>query len=290
MRSAVLIHNPAAGRGHAPARIAAIVERLRRGGYDTEVRPTAGPRSATLQAAQAATDGVEALFVFGGDGTLREAAGGLIGSRTVLGFIPGGTINVNTLTFGLPGGALAAAEALGSARATEFDVGLCNDQPFLMQASAGVDAELIGRLSSRLKRTIAGGAALPAGFGAWAFYRYPRIQLTADGDEIEGSLAIVSNIRFYGGRWLIQPDARPDDRRLDLVLFRGRGRSATLGFARDLVFGRHLGRRDVESRQVSEVELRGPRTLPIQIDGDLLGELPPARIRLAPDRLRVLTV
>ena len=289
MRSAVLIHNPAAGRGRARDLVDSILDRLRRSGYNAEAWPTTAPGSATWQARDAAAAGVEAVFAMGGDGTLREAAAGLLGSRTALGFIPGGTINVNALTFGLPGGALRAAEAIGEARAREFDVGLCNDEPFLMQASAGVDAELIGRLNSRLKRVVASGAAVPAGVAAWSLYRYPRIELVADGEPLTGSLAVVCNIPFYGGRWLIQPDARTDDRKLDLVLFRGRGRFAALGFARDLVLGRHLGRKDVECRRVDEVELRGPAHLPVQIDGDIVDGAPPARIRLAKHRLRVLT-
>lgn len=100
---------------------------------------------------------------------------------------------------------------------------------------------------------------------------------------------VVCNIPFYGGRWRIQPEARTDDRKLDLVLFRGRGRIATLGFARDVMIGRHLGRSDVECRRVDEVELRGPKHLPVQIDGDIVDEAPPARIRLSKRRLRVLT-
>ncbi len=288
MRPAVLIHNPAAGRGRAGSLVATLLERLGDAGFRTEAWPTTGAGSATRQAREAAAAGFEVVFAFGGDGTLREAAGGLLGSAAALGFIPGGTINVNTLTFGLPGRPLAAVEALGGARVREIDVGLCNDQPFLMQASAGIDAEMIGRMRVRLKRLIAGGAAVTAGLGALASYRYPPIALTADGEPLAGTLAVVANIPFYGGRWRIQPGARPDDRKLDLVLFRGRGRWATVGFARDLLLGRHLRRRDVESRRVDEVQIRGPATLPLQIDGDVLDERPPARIRLAAERLRVL--
>ncbi len=290
MRSAILIYNPAAGRGRAGDRIERLLEALRTSGYDAEARPTSAPGSAAQQARDAAAAGTEAVFAFGGDGTLRETAAGLLGSSTVLGFIPGGTINVMTLTFGLPSRPLAAVEALGRASVRELDVGLCNDEVFLMQASAGVDAELIRRLSPRLKRLAGGAAAVPAGLGAFAFYGYPRISLSADGEDLEGSLAVVTNITFYGGRFLIQPDARPDDGKLDLVLFRGKGRLATLSFARDLLFGRHLRRPDVEVRRVEEVRLEGPPNLDVQVDGDLMRGRPPANIRLAPGRVRVLTV
>lgn len=288
MRSAVLIHNPAAGRGRAHNLVDSILDALRGSGYDAEAWPTTAAGSATQQARDAAAGGAEAVFAFGGDGTLREAAFGLLGTPAALGFIPGGTINVMALAFGIPSRAVLAAEAMGAARVQEFDVGLCNGEPFLMQASAGIDAEFIRRLDPRLKRTLSKAALLPAALSALAAYRYPRIELVADGEALECSFAAVCNIPFYGGRFLIQPEARPDDGKLDLVVFRGRGRLATLGFARDLLFGRHLRRPDVETRQVDEVELLGPPQLPAQIDGDAFRGEMPLRVRLAPDRLRVL--
>jgi YegS/Rv2252/BmrU family lipid kinase len=290
MRSAVLIYNPAAGRGRSRGLVDSILEALRGSGFNTEAWPTTAPGSATEQAREAAVAGVEAVIAFGGDGTLRETAFGLLGTQTALGFIPGGTVNVMALTFGIPRRAVLAAEALGAAEVREFDVGLCNGEPFLMQASAGIDAAFIARLNPRLKRTLARGALVPAAFGALASYRYPRIELIADGERIECSFAAICNVPFYGGRHLIQPAARPDDGRLDLVVFQGSGRLSTLTFASDLLFGRHLRRPDVETRQVSEVEILGPAELPLQIDGDALQTEMPVKVRLAPDRLRVLRV
>ncbi len=289
MRSAVLLYNPTAGRGSAHRRIDQLLGRLRSSGFDAEAWATTASGSATEQARDAAASGIEVVLAFGGDGTLRETAAGLIGSETALGFVPGGTINVMALTFGLPPNPLRAADALRHATVKEFDLGLCNDEPFLMQTSAGVDADMIRRLSPRLKRVIKGGAAVPAALGAFTLYGYPRIAVTADGEELDGSLAVVTNIPFYGGRFLIQPDAQTDDRRLDLVLFRGKGRLATAGFSRDLLFGRHLNRPDVEVRRIEEVILHGSDQLPVQIDGDVVRAPTPLHVRLAPERLRVLS-
>lgn len=288
LRSAVLIFNPAAGRGRARELIDALLDTLRQGGYRAEAWPTEAPGSATRLAADAADAGTETVFAYGGDGTLREAAVGLLGSSTTLGFIPGGTVNVMTLTLGLPERPLRAAKALCAARVRELDVGLCDGEPFLMQASAGLDAAILARLSSRLKKIVATGALAPAGLSAWLRYGYPKIELVADGERLEGSFVAVCNIPFYGGKWVISPAARADDRKLDLVLFTGRGRFGTLGLARDLLLGNHLDRPDVETRQVEIVELLSPGELPVQIDGDALACGPPLRITLAPYRLRVL--
>ncbi len=288
MRPAALIFNPAAGKGKKPELIAALLSGLERAGFTGRPLPTERPGDATPLARAAAREGAEAVFVLGGDGTLREAAAGVLGTGTAIGFLPGGTGNVMRHVLELPPRPLAALEALRRAAVRELDVGLCGASPFLMQASAGIDALALSRMAPTLKRLIARGAAVPAALSAWWSYGYPRIGLAADGRPLTGTFLAVCNIPFYGGRWRMQPGARPDDRRLDLVLFHGRGRAATLGLARDLALGRHLARPDVESFAAGEVELREPDGLPLQLDGDPISANLPLTIRLSPHRLPVL--
>ena len=77
---------------------------------------------------------------------------------------------------------------------------------------------------------------------------------------------------------------------LDLGSFKGKGRLATLAFARDLALGRHLRRPDVDLRQVGKVEILGPGDeILVQLDGDVLSAPAPLEIALARDRLWVLS-
>jgi diacylglycerol kinase family enzyme len=290
MKPAVLIYNPRAGRAPAAARVASLVRILRTGGWDCEPLATAGPGHATTLARRAAEDGVAAVFLYGGDGSLREAAVGILGRDTPLGFIPGGTANVMRLELGLPRGPERAARAQATARPRAWDVGLCNGEPFLMLISAGLDAAILAAMGDRAKRLLGPAAALWPGFRRWLSYGYPQIELLADGEPLQGSLVAVSNISRYGGPWPIQPDARPDDRRLDLLVFTGRGRLDSLGFARDLFLlgGRHARRRDVSLRRVERVQLIGPTVVPVELDGDVLPLEPPLEIELAAERVQLL--
>ncbi len=290
MRPAVLIYNPRAGRWAAARRAERLAAVLGAAGWDAEPQPTAGPGDATRLARRAAADGAEAVFAHGGDGTLREAAAGLVGGRTALGFLPGGTANVMRLELGLPRGAEAAARALGDAVARPWDVGLCNGVPFLMQVSAGLDAAILAAIGPRAKRLLGVASVVGPGLRRWLGYGYPAIRLTADGEPLTGTLVVAGNIARYGGPWRMLPAARSDDRRLDLLVFHGRGRAASLGFARDLFLlgGRHARRRDVSLRRAERIDLLGPPGLPVQMDGDPIAGAPPVEIRLAPDRLRLL--
>jgi diacylglycerol kinase family enzyme len=288
VRDALLIYNPAAGRRRHRGRLGALVAALAAGGWRAEPAATAGPGDATRLAAAAAAGGAEAVFVYAGDGTVREAAAGLLGGAVPVGILPGGTANVLAHALGLPPRPLAAARAHARSERRLFDVGRCGATPFLMMASAGLDAAVVARQPG-LKTWLGRAGILLQGLAELWRYRYPPLALTADGRPlVPATLAAVCNIPFYGGRFAIAPAARWDDRRLDLVTFHGTGPRATLAFALALAAGRHLVRDDVAASVVEEVVIDGPPGACLQVDGDACAEPLPAAVRLAEERLPVL--
>jgi diacylglycerol kinase (ATP) len=293
LRRAALIYNPKSGRQRHGLVLDGIVERLRDGGFSVELSPTAHAGHATeLARGLAAGGNVEAVFAFGGDGTAREVAAGLLGTPVALGVLPGGTANLLAMALGLPRDPVQAAAILGGAPVRSFDVGLtkglAGEHPFLMMTSAGLDATVLAALDVELKWRFGEAAILWQGLREWWRYNYPEIEVIADGERLSATFAAVANIPFYAGSFRLAPDARPDSHHLELVLFRGRGRRATLGFILDLLRSAHVRRRDVEVRRVDEVLLAGPAGTAAQIDGDLCEERLPVRVRLAQERLRVL--
>lgn len=288
MRRIALIDNPKAGRRHHGQILDAILAALRRGGFAVEALPTAGPGDATRLARKIAeAGGTEAVLAFGGDGTVREVAEGLLGSAVALGILPGGTVNLLARALGLPANPVAAAAALAGLPTWPLDVGLAGGSPFLMMVSAGLDAQVLSILDGDLKRRFGQAGILWQGLGEWWRYPYPELTLAVDGEALAATFVAVANIPLYGGPYRLVPDARPDDGRLELLLFKG-GRAATLAFAADLLRGgRHIRREDVTVVPVEEVVLEGPVGLATQVDGDLCRETLPLTIRLAPDRLRV---
>jgi diacylglycerol kinase (ATP) len=289
VRRVALIDNPAAGQRQHARLLTAILAELRRGGFAVTAAPTAGPGDATRLAREIAAAGeAEAVLAFGGDGTVREVAEGLLGSDVALGILPGGTVNLLARALGLPGDPVAAAAALAGLSARSLDVGLAGASPFLMMVSAGLDARVLSILDGDLKRRFGQAGILWQGLAEWWRYPYPDLTLSADGRPLAATFVAVANIPLYAGPYRLVPDARPDDRRLDLLLFRG-GRAATLSFALHLLFGaRHIRRKNVALLSAEEVILQGPAGLVAQVDGDLCREALPVRIRLAPERLRVL--
>ena len=289
MRRAALIYNPKSGRQRHARVLDTLLATLRNGGFAIEPAPTASPGEATILARRLAAEGIEVVFSFGGDGTAREVAAGLLGTPAALAFLPGGTANLLALGFGLPLDPVRAAEILCGAPETDFDVGLAGGMPFLMMVSAGLDATVLAALDLRLKWRFGKGAFVWQGLREWWRYAYPDIEVVADGKRLAATFVAVANIPYYGGSFQLAPTARPDDRRFELVLFRGRGRRATMGFALDLLRGAHVRRPDVIVQQAEEVLLAGPAGAAAQVDGDLCDDRLPLAVRFAADRLRVLT-
>ncbi|MGB6640749.1 MAG: acylglycerol kinase family protein, partial [Thermoanaerobaculia bacterium] len=70
MRRSVLIYNPKAGRWRTAVLARDLLAALTQRDFQVDARPTDEPGHATHLARQAADDGVEVVFAFGGDGTL----------------------------------------------------------------------------------------------------------------------------------------------------------------------------------------------------------------------------
>lgn len=295
---AILIRNPTAGRPRRARRAAAVAAALREGGWRVEERTTTAPGEATRIASEAAAAGVAAVFVLGGDGTLREAAAGLLAVEPeggppargpALGVLPGGTTNVLAHSLGLPPDPVAAARAHDGSARRPFDVGLCGDTPFLLMVSAGLDAHAVARVAPALKRRLGKFGLAITGIREWWRYGFPPIAVTADGEAIPPvTFAAVCNIPHYGGPFAMAPAARWDDGRLDLVVHRGTGRWSNLRFDLAVARGRHLDRPDAAARTAREVVLDGPPGLCLQVDGDPCPEPLPATVRVVPGCLPVL--
>jgi len=287
MRRAALLYNPRAGQGRGGRALARVGVELRRG-WALEELPSDGPRRLRELARDAVARRLDAVFVLGGDGTLRLAASELVGSPTALGALPGGTTNVVAGALGLPADPVRAARALASAVTRQLDVGRAGDGVFLMQVSGGLDARVMAAVDPRWKRRLGKLAIVWTGLRVLVRYRFPPFALEVDGAPAAATGFVAVNLPQYAGRFEIVPGARVDDRQLELLLFRGRTRRAALGFALDLARGRHAGRADVEIRRVERLRLAGPQRLALQGDGDPFDAAPPFDVRLSSRRLTVL--
>lgn len=284
---ASLIYNPNAGRrrhAHAIEGIKAALGST----YDLAVSPTSGPRDAIRLAREAANRGDQAVFAWGGDGTIREVVEGILGSPVALGVLPGGTFNVVALAVGVSRDPVQAARELASAKPAARDVGLIDSTPFLMQATAGLEGFAMHHVRAEMKARFGMAGAVVDVLRAFARYRFPAFTVEVDGIAREVTGALFVNLAEFGGRYQIVPGARWDDGEAQVLLYTGTSHLGALAFALNLLVGRHPRRRDVTILEAKELTIRRDPNLHIQVDGDAWRGALPATCRLAPDRIQVL--
>jgi diacylglycerol kinase family enzyme len=260
--------------------IARAADELEKSGWRVEVLASRSGAHTQELARQAAEAGMDAVLVAGGDGSVRGAVEGLVGSRTAMGALPAGTMNVWAQELGLPRltwmrrNALAlSAKALAKGRVQAVDVGMCGEHAFLLWAGVGLDGVIVDQMESQRKgrRHFSMPKYLAAAAWKASTWKGMDMVIAVDGRKIEGHflLAVMSNIRSYaGGLAAISPQACLDDGEMDLWLFRGDSMRRALQHAWRLLTGQHVRSPEVEFVKFRELSLEADSPLVLQMDGD----------------------
>jgi YegS/Rv2252/BmrU family lipid kinase len=270
-----LIANPVSGRGRSRRLVACVTDLLRSGGHRTEVFWSRGPGDARENAGRLGS-GVDRILVVGGDGTLNEVLNGLADpTRRPIAQLATGTANILAHELALPRDPEGVARMVSAGPVRRLDMGLAGERRFLMVASAGFDAMVTRRIALSRTATLGYlGYAAPI-LGALREYEPPRISVRVDDrPAIEGQLVLVSNTRNYGGLFTMADLARCDSGRLDVCVLRdgslgGLARTAAAGLTGGL-----SRRDDVEYLTGRRIRIDSSQRVPVQIDGDHVGQTP----------------
>jgi diacylglycerol kinase (ATP) len=269
----VVVANPGAGN-HDRNTINFIAERLRRHDRRVEVVEShgAGHIGEIVRAADA-----DAILIAGGDGSINEAVGGLLKRsrpRPALGVIPQGTANVLGHDLGLPSNPSELAELFLGGRTRPLHIGLANGKPFILMASAGFDAEVVGRVDQRLKRLTGrfayAHAALKVAFG----YKNHDIEVTTRDAKFLAKLVIATNSKYYGGKFLMDNETSALTPGMKLIFARSLSIMTLIRLGAELLMGKLGGSSLLERMPARGVQLRSQSEIATQIDGDLLGTTP----------------
>jgi diacylglycerol kinase family enzyme len=227
----------------------------------------------------------------GGDGTLSHVINQRPGAPVMM--FPLGTENLFAREFGYSRDADAMADAILACQTRDIDLGRCGDILFSIVASAGIDAEVARRLAEwrhahakglkRVRRI----SYLPRLLEAMVRYKFPPMNVDADGRQIEGALALVFNIPQYGFRLPFAPHADPASGALEYVVFQKPGRAALIRYMSALILRRHLKLKDVYHGRANSIRIDCQTPVPLEIDGDCHGACP-VDIHTEPGALRII--
>ncbi len=299
----LLLVNPTASSVTPRRRVA--VEDILAADNELSVVVTRRRDHATELARRAADDGLDVVAVLGGDGTINEAANGLVGSSTALGALPGGSTSVFARTLGYTNDLVAAARQLSAALLSgsrrRVEVGTANGRRYLFNLGVGFDAEVVGHVE---------GGSLKSRFGQAAFVYSSLVTWLSQEDRTKPHLSVKidGDDNPYGGSFVLCLNTNPytylGRRPLNVAPGTGFGtglavavlrdvRLATLGKAMRCAFGdghdlaHQPGitlRTDVEGATVT-----GDEPFPYQVDGEYLGRVDTLKVGIERDCLDVVT-
>jgi diacylglycerol kinase (ATP) len=128
-------------------------------GLGVEVAPwlVDEPRQLAPSVERAIASGARTILLGGGDGSISQSIGPLLGTDVVTGFIPLGTGNGIARSLGI-GSIEEACRAVAAGRRVRTSVGRANGAYFLNMASVGLSVEVSRGLSRRLKHWVGYGA------------------------------------------------------------------------------------------------------------------------------------
>ncbi|MGB0091843.1 MAG: diacylglycerol kinase family protein [Solirubrobacteraceae bacterium] len=309
-------------RGHTPSKRMLVIvnpyattvsDRLKnlvvyalRGSYQVDAVDTESRDHATKLCREAAHQGYDVVVAFGGDGTVNEAANGLAGSDTPLSCLPGGRANVYCRMLGIPTDVVDATEHLllmaDDWRPRRVDIGYVNQRRFLFSAGVGLDASVVEQVDAHPR--------LKARLGEWYYtwqgvrtfsrsylWHPPQMEVEFGQERITGVTTIVQNASpytYFGDRsvhmgegatlesgdlaGVVLRRARPIE--VPTILWRALSERARLARHRQVHPFGGIERLDVRSLD--------ERSLPLQVDGDYIGEVRQARFGVRAGGLAVV--
>jgi len=259
------------------------------------------------------------VVTLGGDGTVNEAANGLLAagpgaSVPTLAVVPGGSTNVFSRALGRSrdpveaiGEILDSLRAgrtrlvsLGTASACTGDGSWTEPRWFVFAAGLGFDADVISRVEAQRARGRRSSGALYVRSGVDAFLlgrdrRRPPVTLELPGRApVDGLfLALVSNVSpwtYLGARPIVPSPEASLDTGLDVFAMGRVGVLRMLHHLRKTMAGRPdaRGRGVHRWHDLGELVLTATRPQGWQLDGDHLGTTTGLRLRSVPEALRVV--
>jgi diacylglycerol kinase family enzyme len=264
------------------------------------------------QAAAAVRDGVDLVCTLGGDGTVRNVASVLVGTEMPLGILPAGTGNLLARNLELPVGLEAALAVALTGRNRRIDVGELRIGPrepgsdagadtgvaekgaaetaddaaggegvlgpqthhFLVMSGIGMDAAIMAGTNQNLKNRVGWPAYIVSGAKHLVSPEF-RVKVQVD-DEPEfrrrSRMVVIGNCGRLLGGLVLMPSALVDDGRLDAVIASPRGLVGWVPVATRVATRRRKGHPTLDHKVCTEIRVVVDRPVPVQVDGDVLGE------------------
>lgn len=282
-----------------------VIERALSSEFKVEVARTKRQGHAVHLARGAAHEGVDVVVPLGGDGTVNEVANGLAGTEVPMAIIPGGGTNVLARSLGIPRDPIEATWYLIAHRNNEprrVSLGRADDRYFTFACGVGLDGAIVRDVEHR--QLLKKGIGHP--FYVWSALRifFTGVdRRTAPvhlrwGSELQHRrdglfLAICQKTRpftYMGNRELnVCPGARLE-LGLDCLALDTFNTAVILRIVGQIFgSGKHIrNKHALYLHDQPRIEVISDIPMPVQVDGEFVGERRRVLLESVPDALSLL--
>jgi len=263
---------------------------LRRHGIDDPLwRQVPKSKFAPKQVGKLIDDGVDLLFVWGGDGMVQRCVDAVGKAPVTLAIVPAGTANLFASNLGIPKDLEQAVEiGLNGPRRT-LDVGSVNGERFAVMAGTGFDAEMIRGADGGMKDRLGRLSYVVTGMRA---IRRDAVKTRVEVDGMPwfkgtSTCVLVGNMGDVFGGISAFPDARHDDGRLDVAVVTA---ESYLDWARTLsrtAAGDPAASPFVETTTAEKIDIDLDKKSPYELDGGDRPKTKRLKIRVKPAAITV---
>jgi YegS/Rv2252/BmrU family lipid kinase len=294
--TAIIIANPTAGSyAQHEQQIQETIAYLQEHGWQVELWLTQQAGDARRLAGKAVEQHKQVVVAVGGDGTINEIIQELANSKTALGVLPSGTVNVWARETGIPFDNEGARDVLLHGQTRSIDLGQVGDRYFLLMAGIGMDGEVTHAVEKKpVKRFGVLGYLV---LGTWLGFGYPsfRVILRIGDHTIRANAlqVIIGNTQLYGGVIKYTWQAKCDDGRLDVCVIRKQNVLGRIAVAFDFLLRRKQRTQWVKYETGHDILVQTTRPIAMQVDGDPADYtpqrgFPPVTFCVAPRALNVI--
>ena len=260
-----------------------------------EVYETTGNKDEDIKqlVRDAVKQGFKLFISAGGDGTLSSVIDGLVGTEIPLVIIPTGTWNALARALDIPLQVDQAVDLLFQEhRVQTIDAMDVGGNYFVLSVSAGVGALAMKDVERKDKRRLGKLADLRKAVAELLEFRsYPfEVKIDDTITRFRAAELMVANTSILGLKALrLDPSIRMDDGKLNVCRIYANtvGEYIKLGWS--MFRGEQERNWNVLCVEASnEVEIRSSQHLPVQGDGELIGQLP-VTVKIRPKAIRIVT-